>query len=455
VTPPAHPLSSDDYLARQAGRESRARAYPRRLPLALAHGEGIYLKSVDGTTYIDCLAGAGALALGHNHPVVVAAIEEQLAHGAPMQGLDFPTPAKDAFVEELFASLPASFADHARIQFCGPTGADAVEAALKLVKTATGRGTLLSFQGGYHGMTQGAMGVSGDTAVRQPLGGLVSDVQFLPYPNSYRCPFGIGGDAGAQVGLRYIEGLLDDPQSGVLPPAGMILELVQGGGGSIAAPDDWVRGIRRITEEHDIPLIIDEVQTGLCRTGTFYACEQAGIVPDVIVVSKAIGGGLPLAVIIYREELDVWEPGAHAGTFRGNQLAMAAGTATLRLLAAEDMASHVRIVGAQLLAGLRQVQAATPSIGDVRGRGLMIGVEIVDDSGSAGATAPPPDPQHARQIQEACLDHGLIVEVGGRADSVVRFIPPLIVSPDQVDTIVDRFAAAVAGADRRRAAAAT
>jgi diaminobutyrate-2-oxoglutarate transaminase len=451
---PAPALSSEELLARQAARESRARAYPRRLPLALARGEGIYVTAVDGATYIDCLAGAGALALGHNHPVVVEAIQGALAAGIPLQGLDFPTPTKDEFIDELFASLPPGFAAHARIQFCGPTGADGVEAAIKLVKTATGRGTLLSFTGGYHGMSQGAMAVSGDVAVRQAIGGVASDVTFLPYPHDYRCPFGVGGEQGVGTGLRYIEGLLDDPLSGVLPPAGMILELVQGEGGAIPAPDDWVRGIRRITEEHDIALIVDEVQTGLGRTGRLYAFEQAGILPDVIVVSKAVGGGLPLAVVLYHERFDVWEPGAHAGTFRGNQLAMAAGTATLRYLVAENLASHAHAMGERLMSGLRQTQAVTASIGDVRGRGLLVGVEIVDAGAGSTTRVPPPDPQHARRIQRACLQEGLIIELGGRAKSVLRFLPPLIVSVEQVDLIVERFGAAVEAAERLRPATA-
>ncbi|GAA3041874.1 hypothetical protein GCM10020000_20880 [Streptomyces olivoverticillatus] len=230
--------------------------------------------------------------------------------------LDLATPVKDTFTSELFGTLPPGLADSARIQFCGPAGTDAVEAALKLVRTATGREGLLAFSGAYHGMTAGALAVSGQgPSVR---------VGRLPFPQDYRCPFGVGGPTGAHLAARLAESMLDDPRSGVREPAGVIVEPVQGEGGVLPAPDAWLRRMREITRARSIPLIADEVQTGVGRTGAFWAVEHSGVVPDVMVLSKAIGGSLPLAVIVYREELDAWQPGAHAGTFRGNQLAMAA-----------------------------------------------------------------------------------------------------------------------------------
>jgi diaminobutyrate-2-oxoglutarate transaminase len=326
-------MAPDVLLDRQARRESNARSYPRRLPLALVRGEGVHVTATDGRTYLDCLAGAGTLTLGHNHPVVLEAIRSVLACGLPLHTLDFATPVKDAFVEELFGHLPPALATDGRIHFCGPSGADAVEAAIKLVRIATGRRGLLAFQGGYHGMTQGALAATGNLAVKAALAGLAPEVHFLPYPNGYRCPLGIGGEAGQRACARYVERLLDDPESGITPPAGMLLEVVQGEGGSIPAPLEWLQAMRRLTAERGIPLIVDEVQTGLGRTGRLFAVEHAGIVPDVLVLSKAIGGGLPLAVVVYSSALDRWPPGAHTGTFRGNQLAMAAGTAALRHIA--------------------------------------------------------------------------------------------------------------------------
>jgi diaminobutyrate-2-oxoglutarate transaminase len=309
--------------------------------------------------------------------------------GLPLHGLDFPTPVRGDFVEALLASLPAGLGDDPRVHFCGPTGADAVEAALKLIRIVTGRRATLAFRGGYHGMTAGALAATGNVAVKARAGGLATDVHFLPYPYAYRCPFRLGGELGWQVGASYVERLLDDPESGMPPVAGMLLEVVQGEGGSIPAPVGWLRAMRRITADRGIPLIVDEVQTGLGRAGRLFAVEHAGVVPDVLVLSKAIGGGLPLAVLVYAAALDRWPPGAHTGTFRGNQLAMAAGAA-------------------------------------------------------AGGLA--------RRVQAASLRRRLIVELGGRHGAVARFLPPLILTATQVDQIAERFADAVAMAESEHAA---
>ena len=285
-------------LTRQKQQESNARSYPRRIPLALKRAQGLYVEDVEGRQFIDCLAGAGTLALGHNHPVVIEAIQQVLADGLPLHTLDLTTPVKDQFVQDLFGLLPPAFSAQARIQFCGPTGTDAVEAALKLVRTATGRSTVLSFQGGYHGMSLGALSLMGSLGPKKPMGALLGNgVQFLPYPYDYRCPFGLGGEQGVQVNLRYLENLLSDPEGGVQLPAAVIVEVVQGEGGMIPADLDWLRGVRRITEQAGVALIVDEIQSGFARTGRMFAFEHAGIVPDVVVLSKAIGGSLPLAVV--------------------------------------------------------------------------------------------------------------------------------------------------------------
>ncbi|MUG72702.1 diaminobutyrate--2-oxoglutarate transaminase [Paenibacillus validus] len=437
------------YLESQQRRESNARTYPRKLPIAIIEARGVQVKDADGRMYYDCLAGAGTLALGHNHPVVVEAMKDVLNSGMPLLTLDLTTPVKERFVDELFEALPSEFAGKARIQFCGPSGADAVEAAVKLVKTATGRSVMMSFHGGYHGMTGGALSLTGNLQPKRQVGTLMPGAHFLPYPYDYRCPFGIGGEEGHQVGSRYIEHLLDDPESGVLPPAGMIMELVQGEGGVIPAPDAWAREIRRITGEREIPLIIDEVQTGIGRTGRMFAFEHAGIQPDVIVISKAVGGSLPLSVIVYREELDRWEPGAHAGTFRGNQLAMAAGTASLRFIREERLVEHAARVGQRLVKHLEQTRSAVNCIGQVRGRGLMIGAEIIDhERASDRLGSYPAYSELAREIQRQCLKRGLILELGGRHGSVVRFLPPLIVTEEEIDRIAEIFHEAVLAAER-------
>lgn len=440
--PPMAPSTAHEgILRRQSLRESAARTYARSLPIVPVRARGLTIEGADGRRYLDCLSGAGTLALGHNHPVVLEAIRSVLDSGAPLHILDLATPVKDGFTNELFATLPRELAERGRVQFCGPAGTDAVEAAFKLVRTATGRDGMFAFSGAYHGMTQGALEASG--------GARRVGVTRLPYPYSYRCPFGTGGERGAELSARWAENLLDDPKSGVGRPAGMILEPVQGEGGVIPAPDGWLRRMREITAARDVPLIVDEVQTGVGRTGAFWAIDHTGTVPDVLVLSKAIGGSLPLAVIVYREELDAWEPGAHAGTFRGNQLAMAAGAATLAYVRENRLAERAAELGDRMLARLGELAVRHDCVGDVRGRGLMLGVELVgaDAEPDAGG-ARPAAPELASAVQQECLARGLIVELGGRHGAVVRLLPPLTISDEQADAILDRLADAIAAAVR-------
>ncbi|WP_247003131.1 diaminobutyrate--2-oxoglutarate transaminase [Halosolutus gelatinilyticus] len=434
-------------LARQTERESSARTYPRHLPFAIREARGVTVTDMDGNEYYDCLAGAGTLALGHNHPRVAEAMERVLAADRPLHTLDITTPAKERFVDSLFDSLPSEFARSAKVQFCSPAGTDAVEAALKLVKTATGNRSVLGFRGAYHGMTNGTLSLMGNTDAKEPIAGLMADVHHLPYPYEYRCPFGVGGQEGHRIASRYLENLLDDGESGITDPAGVILEPVQGEGGAVPAPDAWLREVRRITREREIPLILDEIQTGLGRTGETYAFEHADVSPDVLTLSKAIGGGLPLAVVVYDESLDVWEPGAHAGTFRGNQLAMAAGEATIDYVLEHDLADHAAAMGNRLRDRLESTAERTDRIGDVRGRGLMLGVEFVDpDADWRGAGPHAPDGDFAAAVRAACFDRGLVIELGGREGATARFLPPLIVSATQVDEIATIFDEAVTAA---------
>lgn len=434
-------------LELQERRESNARSYPRRLPLAIKRAEGVYVTDMDGKNYIDCLAGAGTLALGHNHAVVREAIEDVLQSYLPLHTLDLTTPVKEAFVDELFDSLPRSFAEKAKIQFCGPTGGDAIEAALKLVKTATGNRSILSFQGGYHGSTHGTLSISGTINPKKNIHALVPDSHFLPYPYEYRCPFGIGKE-GHQISSTYIENLLDDPESGIVCPAGIIVEVVQGEGGSVPAPVEWLKELRRITKERNIPLIIDEVQTGIGRTGKMFAFEHAGIEPDVLVLSKAVGGSLPLSVMLYDRRLDQWEPGAHIGTFRGNQMAMATGRATLHYVKENQLPNQVEKIGAYIKSQLCTIQKDMSSIGDIRGRGLMLGIEIIDPRKKPNQIGSyPAYPELASKIQHECFKRGLILEVGGRFSTVIRLLPPLIITKEQIDDVLQRFYEAIQSAE--------
>ncbi|MCD9194312.1 diaminobutyrate--2-oxoglutarate transaminase family protein [Streptomyces albireticuli] len=448
-TPAATEPEMEGILRRQDARESSARTYARHLRIVPVRASGMTVEGADGRTYLDCLSGAGTLALGHNHPVAVEAMRKVIDSGRPMHTLDIATPEKDAFTEALFATLPPALARTARIQFCSPAGTDAVEAALKLARSATGRQGLAAFTGAYHGMTTGALAVSGGVAAKARVGGFAGDVTRLPYPYPYRCPLGLGGDLGACAAAEYARRLLADPNGGVVPPAAMILEPVQGEGGVVPAPADWLRAMREITRQHGIPLIADEVQTGMGRTGTLWASEHAGVVPDVLVASKAIGGGLPLAVVVYRGDLDVWEPGAHAGTFRGTTLAMATGAATLGYITENRLAERAASLGTRMLARLEELRARYAHIGDVRGRGLMLGVELVDPEGEPDILGSlPADPALARAVRAACLDRGLIVELGGRHDTVVRLLPPLIISDDEAETVLERFTDALEASTR-------
>ncbi|MFE1961973.1 diaminobutyrate--2-oxoglutarate transaminase family protein [Streptomyces sp. NPDC059479] len=445
--PAAPTVVHEGILRRQSLRESAARTYARSLPVVPVRARGLTIEAADGRRYLDCLSGAGALALGHNHPVVLEAIRKVLDSGAPLHVPDLATPVQDAFTTELFATLPRRFAENARVRFCGPAATDAVEAAVELVRTTTGRDGLLAFTGAHHGTTAGALAASG----------AAQDVRVtrLPYPYDYRCPFGVGGERGAELAARWTENLIadaaaadddpDDLDGGVPPFAGMILEPVQGEGGVIPAPDTWLRRMRALTADRSIPLIADEIQTGVGRTGTFWAVEHSGIVPDVMVLSKAIGGSLPLAAIVYDSDLESRPPGGRTDTFRGNQLAMAAGAATLAYVRRNKLADRAALLGARMLGRLQGLAASHHCVGDVRGRGLMIGVELV--APAAGDPAPPA-PALAAAVQRECLSRGLIVGLGGRRSAVVRLLPPLTLTDEQAGAVVDRFADALAAAER-------
>lgn len=435
--------NNKNYLNRQAQFESNVRSYPRKLPFAIQSASGVWITDVEGNKYIDCLSGAGTLALGHNHPVVTESIKQLLDSNLPMHTLDITTPLKDKFSEFMYTLLATS-RDEYCLQFCGPTGADAVEAAIKLAKQVTGRSGIVSFSGGYHGMTHGALAVTGNLAPKQGIEGLMSSVQFLPYPNAYRCAFGLSSEQSVSAHITYFENFLKDVESGVVKPAAVILEVIQGEGGVNPAPIEWLKQVRRVTKELDVLLIIDEVQTGFCRTGRWFAYQYADIDPDMIVMSKAIGGGLPLAVLGIKKQYDAWQAGNHSGTFRGNQLAMATGLATLEYLKENDMATYVSEIGAWFMSELKTLQQRYPRIGHIRGRGLMIGMEIIDPKLSKQTDGShPADSAVAANIQQACFKHGLVIEKGGRGGTVLRLLPPLNVTKDELRQVLEKLDSAL------------
>ena len=427
-------LTPDQILQDQAEHESEVRSYPRRLPIAIKRAYGALVEDTRGQIFLDCLAGAGTLALGYNHPEINQALKEQLDSGLPYQTLDITTKAKDNFIKRVKAFLPQQFAKNSAIQFCGPSGADAVEAAIKLAKQTTGRNTMFAFRGAYHGMTNGTMGMMGNLGTKARRTGLMSDVHFMPFPYNLRCPFGLGGDEGAKASIRYIERLLGDDEAGIMKPAAIIVEPVQGEGGVIPAPAFWLRELRRICDEHGILLIFDEIQCGVGKSGYRFAFEESGINPDILCLSKAIGGGLPMSILVFNKSIDTWKAGEHTGTFRGNQLAMVSGAKALEIMERDNLVEHANIAGQYLRHGLEKIQSRVNCIAEVRGKGLMLGVEIQDPSGARNKFGEPQaDGELTLRIQRAALERGLMVEKGGREGSVIRFLPPLIISFEQID----------------------
>jgi 2,4-diaminobutyrate 4-transaminase len=436
---------SAELLARQDRRESNARTYPRHFPFAVESAAGSFITDLDGNTFIDFLTGAGVLSLGHNHPELVAAATAQM--GRFTHGLDMPTAVKDEFTTAQLGMLPAAMRDRMKIQFCGPTGANAVDAAIKLCKTATGRGEIVSFQGGFHGSSHVAMALTGNVGQKRPIANGVPGVHFFPFSSCSRCPLALDPWTCQTNCVSLLERALQDPNGGIPLPAAVIMEMVQGEGGVIPARREFVQRVRALTRELGIPLIVDEVQTGCGRTGTWFAFEQYDIEPDVIVASKALSGmGLPVAIVIYAAELDVWAPGAHTGTFRGNQLAFAAGVKAIEVIQRDDVLGNVRARGEQVAARLAGL-TGHPVVREVRGRGLMWGIEV---NPTGGRTAG----QLAEDVQARALRAGLILELGGRDDCVIRMLPPLNVTAEVLDTALDILTSALEAAISRATCAA-
>lgn len=428
------------YITRQDSTESNARSYPRKFPFALAKAKGSWVQDVEGNQYLDFLCGAGTLALGHNYPEINQAMIDLLAGDFPLHTLDLTTAVKDEFVHTLLSLLPSPLRENAKIQFCSPSGTDATDAALKLCKTATGRSSIIAFQGGYHGMGHGALACTGNLSAKSKINGLMPEVQFMPLPYSYRCPFGLGGEKGLDAACAFFERTLKDPESGLKKPAAVIIEPVLGEGGVIPVPFKFMQTIRRVTEELDIPMIVDEIQCGIGRTGKFYAFEYSGIVPDVILSSKAVGGSQPLAVVIYNKKLDVWTPGAHAGTFRGNQLAMKAGTILIKKVSEPDFLSDVKRKGQIIIDRLTALKNRVSIIGDVRGLGLMIGVEFIDPNGGKDIMGKfLPSGEIASKVQKLCFENHFIMEKGGRNGSVMRCLCALNVTDEEISKAMEIF----------------
>ncbi|MBE3071574.1 MAG: aspartate aminotransferase family protein [Acidobacteria bacterium] len=432
VTPPGP--RSQEFLDAQASHEGSAVSYPRGMPMALQRGRGATVEDVDGNVYIDCFGGAGVMAVGHSHPAVVEAAVKQM--GELTHALDFPTPARRKLVDALRPLLPQGLS---RLFFGGPTGSDAVESAIKLAKLNTGRTPIIAFEGGYHGMTSGALAVGSGRQFKDRFLPLLPDVHFVPYAYCYRCAFGTTPDRCQTQCAAYLDHVLEDPHSGVSTPAAVIVEPIQGEGGSIVPPPEFLPKVREACDRHGVLLIADEIQAGFCRTGRMFAVEHTGTLPDIMTMSKALGGiGLPISAIAYREALNTWTRGAHIGTFRGHVVAYAAGAAALEFMVKEDLAAHSARLGGLMLDWLKEIARDSPFVGEARGKGLMIGVEFVKDKATRQ-----PAPDLASRVRTLCHQHGLLIEIGGHYSNVARLLPPLVITDDLARKAVDILADAV------------
>jgi 4-aminobutyrate aminotransferase len=402
-------------------------SYTRSYPLVANRGEGAIIEDVDGNRFLDFNAGIAVCATGHCHPEVVAAIEAQSARLIHMSGTDFYYENMVELAEKLAAIAPGGVP---RRVYFGNSGAEALEAAMKLARYHTGRDKFIAFSGAFHGRTLGALSLTGSKVVqRKGFGPLIPGVYHAQYPDSYRRPAGTTAEDHAVACVRWIENELFRT---LLPPeevAGLVIEPIQGEGGYIIPPPAFFCELECLANKHEILLIFDEVQCGMGRTGRMWAADHFGAVPDILATAKGIASGLPLSAIIARTELMDWPAGAHASTFGGNPVAVAASLATINLLERELIDNAARI-GAHILDRIRYWPHRFQHVGDVRGLGLMIGIEIVHDQQSKDRA-----PELRNQIVSQAFERGLLVLGAGR--NVIRLSPPLIITRDQADFAVD------------------
>jgi diaminobutyrate-2-oxoglutarate transaminase len=391
--------------------ESAVRTYSRLFPAVFTTARGEFLSAEDGTSYIDFLAGAGSMNYGHNPQFIKRLLIDYLEGDGLTNGLDLATMAKRDFLHALDQHVLTPRGMHYKVQFCGPTGTNAVEAALKVARLVTGRTNVVSFSGGFHGVSTGSLAATGSGYYKQGLYPSLPATTAVPYPDS---------PLGAFDSLDLLERVVADPSSGTEKPAAVLLETIQGEGGVYLAPVEFLTGLREWCDRHRVLLIVDDVQAGCGRTGPFFSFERAGIQPDLVTLSKSLSAyGLPMAIVLIRPEYDIWQPGQHNGTFRGNQLAFVAAAAAIRMYWADGadgaFTREVRRKGALVEDHLRR--RVTGRLGvPVRGMGLMWGVDL------AGEAA-----RSALRASRLCFERGLIVEPCGRDDGVIKLLPPLTI----------------------------
>ena len=396
--------------------ESEVRSYCRSFPAVFDSAHGSRIRTRDGKEYIDFFAGAGALNYGHNHPHLKSALLEWIERDGITHSLDLMTVAKEKFLQAFQeAVLFPRTLDH-RVMFTGPTGTNAVEAALKTARKATGRSSIVAFTNGFHGMTLGALAVTGNRYNRNAAG--------VPLTNVSRVPYDGYNGAGPRQSLELLEVLLEDNSSGMPRPAGILLETVQAEGGVNPCSIEWLQGVAALAEHHSIPLIVDDIQVGCGRTGPFFSFEEAGIVPDIVCLSKSLSGyGLPFAVVLIRPELDQWQPGEHNGTFRGHNPAFVTATAALDFWRTNEFRGGIDERSQIVTERFDRIADASGAV-DRRGRGMIQAIEWAD-------------PETAGRVSEAAFERGLIVETAGAKGQVIKFLGALNIPLDDLNGGLD------------------
>ena len=413
-------------------------SYPRpSFKLVAESGSGVWVEDVDGNVFLDCNAGVAVCSTGHCHPEVVRAIQDQAAKLIHMCGTDYYYRQMPELAQKLDEIVPVR--RPTRTHFAN-SGTEAVETALKLAMHATGREKFIAFFGSFHGRTLGSLSLTSSRAA-QRLGfkRQVLDVVHVPYPNDYRNPFSAedcGNGGAGQGALNWIENRLFKSSTPPEEVAAIVVEAVQGEGGYLPAPEGFLQGLRRICDEHGIMLIVDEVQSGMGRTGKMFALEHYGVQADIVCIAKGIASGLPMGACVARADLMDWKPGAHASTFGGNPVAATAALKTIELLQRELIANSAE-VGGYLKRGLEKLMTKHDCIGDVRGFGMMIGVEFVKDQ-----TTRTPDPEMRERVEVASFERGLILL--GCGPNSIRWSPPLILTKENVDVALEIFDEAIA-----------
>jgi 4-aminobutyrate aminotransferase len=401
-------------------------SYTRSYPLVAKQGRGAMIEDVDGNTFLDFAAGIAVVATGHCHPEVVAAIQKQAEELIHMSGTDFYYPNMVELAEKLASITPGK--EPKRVYF-GNSGAEAIEAAIKLAKYHTKRDMLIAFHGAFHGRTMGALSLTASRAVqRKGFGTLLSGVFHMPFPDTYRGTYGVRPECAAADCLSYLENELFRRRVDPDEVAGIFIEPIQGEGGYLLAPAEFLQGLERICRKHGILLVADEVQSGMGRTGKWWAFEHAGIEPDIVCTAKGIASGMPLSAMISKASIMNWTPGAHASTFGGNPVCIAASLATLRLLEGGYMTNATRI-GEFIMHRTAGWRERHKIVGEVRGKGLMIGIEFVRNQKTKEKA-----PDLRNKIVQLAFEKGLLVL--GSGDTTLRLCPPLMIEEEQADCAV-------------------